>query len=255
MFTLQQFFESVTEIWLIWLASALSLVYLTRAALSRARKWDVRRLAHGEEGASYVLSVVLVMPVYIFLVCLIVECTLMLVVKTGTMYAAYAASRSAIVWVPAEPNDEDEALEKARSAAVQAMVPFATGRDVHRRGTPLAVQPVSVDGTVYYAAYKLYTGGKAPFDYVVKKFQYADMATTVSIDDDPDSDAFNEELAVTVTYEMPLNVPVIGRWLGEQPTWLLAPFYTRKISTTVVLEKEGPQSQNQLLGIKYDSSI
>ena len=135
MITLQSLMESVADIWLVWFAAAAALIYLTRGAILRLRRWNVRELADGEEGASYTLSLVLVMPIYIFLVCLIVECTLMLVVKTGTMYAAYAAGGSAIVWVPAEPKDANKSQAKVKKAAVQAMTPFASGRDAHRRGT------------------------------------------------------------------------------------------------------------------------
>ncbi len=255
MITIQSLMESVADVWLVWILSAAALVYLTRGAILRLRRWNVRELAGGEEGASYTLSLVLVMPVYIFLVCLIVECTLMLVVKTGTMYAAYAAGRSAIVWVPAESQDADASQAKVKKAAVQAMTPFASGRDVHRRGTPLEFLPrsASIDGLLYYEAYQFYTKGNAPQDYIVGKYQFADIATQITIE--PQGNEPNSELKVSVEYEMPINVPGIGRFLGNQASWPTAPFFTRKISSSVILEQEGPQSSNQLLGIEYDSSI
>jgi len=243
----------MVDIWLLWFLAAGALVFLTRRSVLRVRKWRMRRLAEGEQGASYTLSLVLIFPIYVFLICLIVECSLMMVVKIGTTYAAYAAARSAIVQLPAEPKDPDEAEEIVRKAAVQAMAPFASGRDVHRRGTPLMLQPISVDGTAYYGAYKFYTKGVAPSTYVIQKYQYADLATKVTIE--PQSDAPNAELKVIVEYEMPINVPGIGRFIGDSSSWVLAPFYTRKIQSSVLLEQEGPQSANQLLGIKYDSSI
>lgn len=251
---LQSLTESVLDIWLLWFAAAAGLVYLTRGAILRLRRWNVRKLAEEETGASYTLSLVLVMPIYIFLICLIIECTLMLVVKTGTLYAAYAAGRSAIVWVPAESNDPDHAQVEVTRAAVQALTPFASGRDAHRAGTPLAGKPTSssADGNGYYEAYRQYTDGKAPREYVVAKYQYAELATRVTIE--PESDAANSNLKVSVEYEMPINVPGIGRFLGQSPSWPGARFLTRKISSSVVLEKEGPQSANQLLGIQYDSA-
>ena len=58
----------------------------------------LRRLAVEEDGAAYTLSYVMVIPVYALLICLIIETCLMLTAKLGTVYAGYAAARSASVW-------------------------------------------------------------------------------------------------------------------------------------------------------------
>ncbi len=65
--------------------------------LSNLRKWptvttQLQKLNRGEEGGAYTLSYVMVIPLLMLLVCAIVETTLMMSAKLGTVYAAYAAA-------------------------------------------------------------------------------------------------------------------------------------------------------------------
>ena len=65
----------------------------------RCRAWgSLRRFAHDEEGAAYSLSFVMVIPIYGALDVLDHRRTLILTAKLGTVYAAYAAARTASVW-------------------------------------------------------------------------------------------------------------------------------------------------------------
>ena len=75
----------------------------------------MRRLANDEDGAAYTLSYVMVIPVYALLICLIIESVLMLTAKLGTVYAAYAAARTASVWSSA--TTWEKTMEKAKKAA------------------------------------------------------------------------------------------------------------------------------------------
>src|SRR6185437_5924062 len=85
----------------------------------------VRHFIADENGAAYTLSYVMVIPVYAILICMIIETVLMLSAKLGTVYAAYSAARTASVWSSA--TTWDKTLAKAKQAAVQSMVPFASG--------------------------------------------------------------------------------------------------------------------------------
>ncbi len=58
----------------------------------------MRQLVFDEDGAAYTLSYVMVIPVYALLICLIIESVLMMTAKLGTVYAAFAAARTASVW-------------------------------------------------------------------------------------------------------------------------------------------------------------
>jgi len=74
----------------------------------------------------------MVMPIYILLLCLVIETTMGLIAKIGTVYSAYAAARNAIVYSSIDPASADE---RARHAAVRAMVPFASSGQRHTDGT------------------------------------------------------------------------------------------------------------------------
>ncbi|HEV8066795.1 MAG TPA: hypothetical protein VGP76_03595 [Planctomycetaceae bacterium] len=248
------FFESVKDVWILWLASSATLVFLARVALVRVRGWSLRALAREENGASYTVSLVMVLPVFSLLISIIVESTLMLVVKIGTVYAAYSAARSAIVWSAAEPPDSTMPTK----AAVWAMTPFASSSKQHVDAYGTLAEVGMQDALVYYGIYKLYTGGSASEEYVTSKYKFANMATHVTVNStsrpDPSGSGQGADLAATVEYEMPLHVPGIGRLLGSQGSYPLNNFFTRKISSTVILEEELPQSDNQTLGVPYDSS-
>ena len=83
------------------------------------------RLVRDEEGGAYTLSYVMVVPIIMLLMCLIVETTLMLSAKLGTVYAAFAGARVASVWSSAA--DWDRAEQRIEQAAIKAFVPFASG--------------------------------------------------------------------------------------------------------------------------------
>src|SRR5690606_9836967 len=141
-----------------------------------------------ERGASYSLSLVLVTPFYTLLICTIVECALMMVVKIGTVYAAYSAARSAMVWLPAEPSRPD----KIQLAAVQAMTPFASSLEEHCRGVGVSGQTLATENGNYFDAYRRYPASHQSRRYAWRKREYAARATRVTIV--ASSQEFNAEL-------------------------------------------------------------
>lgn len=215
-------------------------------------------LASDEDGASYSLPFVLVLPFYAFLVALVVECALMSLVKIGTLQAAYAAARAASVWLPSEiPTENRRAM--VHLAAIQAMWPWASGSQRHAaagqgsfRLDPYASQAAAES----IAACRCSSGGKLDQDYLERKWLYAAKATEVDVRfcPAPDDREGPTELTVTVQYEMPINTPGLGLLMGHAPSWPSCPFRTRMIASTVTLEAEMPQSadrQDRRLGIHY----
>jgi Flp pilus assembly protein TadG len=186
------------------------------------------------------------LPIYALLLCMIFECTLMLQVKIGTMYAAYAAARSAAVWYPAETSQA--AIErKVKTAAVQAIAPFSSSREEHLRGISAAGGGDVPDAEALHAAYAAYCGGPITLHCLHNKLNYAWQATQVSVE--PSTSGPNADLTVTVRYQMPFHT-AIGYCLGgrRSPGGLCL----REIQTTVTLQKEGAKSPTQKLGIHYD---
>jgi hypothetical protein len=182
---------------------------------------------------------VLVVPFYAFVVCLVVEASLILVVKLGTIYAAYAAARSQVVWRSAQPDLADEA---AQLSALHAMVPFASSSPLHARGGGGGLSDT------YIQAYQKYTFGKAGSGYLAAKYAQAAAATRVDVradDGHPDGD-----ITAIVTYEMPLHVIGIGRLLGDRNA---GGYFTRTITSQITLQNDAPVSEDGTLGINYVS--
>jgi hypothetical protein len=148
----------------IWpLAIALIVTVLALAALARAvrlrPRWSIAcRLHRDQRGGVQSLSFVLTAPLFIMLMLLAVQITQLMIGLMIVHYAAFAAARSATVWVPArmlpgeligenrignrvlvgryhsgteyriEPGTEK--FEQIRTAAALACVPIAPSRDL-----------------------------------------------------------------------------------------------------------------------------
>jgi hypothetical protein len=238
------------------------MVLSRKGQAARARRPAIRLLPAGEDGASYSLPFLMILPLYTILICIIVEIALMTGVKVGTLYSAYAAARSAAVWLPAEiPAANRRGM--IHLAAIAALWPIASGAEQHalagEGSFPLDSRAEEAAGDCI-AAYRQYTGHENPPDYLRRKWFYAAKATEVEIALEPRrvDDAFSTiEMAVTVQYEMPLNTSCSGWLLGRSPSWPGCPFRTRKIASTVVLEEENLKSidqSNPRLGIRYDQN-
>ena len=243
MFDPLEIFRSVEIIWMIWLASCLGLACLTIIGLSRIRfRHFVRTFRRDERGAAYALSYVMVVPLYFIFVCLVVETSHILVTKTGTVYAAYAGARTAIVWGSAV--DPSEARQRTIVAARQAFVPFATGVRVAGATSPA---PTS-DQRKYADTYEDYVDKPA----VARGNLMTKLANTqdkLSVDYSPPSD-WQDDVNVEVTYQFRFHVPVIAHALGTKESDGHR-YYS--IKTSVKLQNEGPQNTNQRMGISYAS--
>ena len=237
-------------------------VLLSAAQNGRMRPLNVSKFLREDDGAAYSIGMTLVTPFYTLLICVVIECTLMMVVKMGTYHAALAAARSASVWLPAEQTDgyaTHPGPGMVQLAAVQAMTPFSSSTARHR------VQRTVFDDVGdanYDQAYRKWaaTSELQSERYVQLKREYAAEATSIHFDpplpelmQNPRSRLADESVAVTVIYEMPMNVPGVGRIFGSRSSLPGASFYSRKISSTVTLNLERPRSVNRRLGIEYDS--
>jgi hypothetical protein len=197
----------------------------------------LRQLAIDQDGAAYTLSYVMVIPVYAMLICLIIESVLMMTAKLGTVYAAYAAARTASVWSSA--TTWEKTLEKAKLTTTKTMTPFASGT---HGGISKAA---SKDAGTYVGAYELYSNRPISETYLLNKYGYAKEHTKLEIKGPPEH--WNSDITAKVTYEFPFNVPGIGRMLGTRGK---DGFYY-SITTTVSVPNEGPQDDRKTIGIGY----
>ncbi|MBY0525261.1 MAG: hypothetical protein K2R98_17775 [Gemmataceae bacterium] len=274
MIPLSEYFRSVEIIWGLWLASLVILIELTRRSVrtGRWRRWRRWRIVlRAERGAAYSLAYVMSFVVWVLIVCLIIQCTLILIVKIGTVYAAYAAARSAIVWVPtAHP---DQAPAKAQRSAVLAMAPFASSNALYAQGTGLGTSAGQVgDANSFQSTYlKFADHPVGTTNYVPAKFRYAQKSTGARIYyQNPgtagapaafqpgDPVAWNAGITVVVAYDMPLD---IRGWATILRTGK-SPFSYRRIVSQVTLSNEGAQTPDDAnvphnppsrpLGVNYD---
>lgn len=215
-----------------------------------------RRFHNDEGGMSYIASCVFLVPLYIITISALVECAVMCYTKMGVTYAAYAAARSAIVWLPTDASP-DEKKERILVAAAQALAPYASSDPMHLQPTGRQAYVGGQADRDYFDAYQHYCGGKAPFGLIARKRQYALGATEVSwkevgpVPSDQEL-RLTRPLEVTVTYEKPISTPLMGLVFGGPASFPHAQFYSCKVTATVVLHQEGPKSNSGTLGIHYD---
>jgi Flp pilus assembly protein TadG len=195
-------------------------------------------LAIDEHGAAYTISYVMVIPVLMWLFCMIIECAIIFNTKLGTVYAAYAAARTASVWFSA--TNPENAAAKSQLAGVKAMTPFASGM------RPDANVTQSNEATAYLNAYHEFSKKTAKDKYILQKFNYAQQHVKVQVDGPPTSALDN--VKVTLTYEYPFIIPGVGRLLGKQGA---DKKYYYPITTTVEVPNEAPQEGRKTIGIGY----
>jgi hypothetical protein len=246
-FDYAEFAASMWPILLAWSVGLVVAVVCLRVLgrLAPRRSW--RDLNRSEDGASYSLGFMIVMPIFVLVVCLVVETTLILVAKIGTTYAAYAAARSAVVWVPSGVG-RSTAESKMKLAAVQAMTPFAGGASHHQ--PPVSI-PSPSDAAQYYAAHRSFADKPGAADYILAKYRYANWAVDVKTDAGMD---FKKDVTLTLNYKAPLHLSSVGRFLGTRDP--MSGFYYYPMTTVVTLENHAPRNDtanpaNRPLGISY----
>jgi len=234
-------------VWLIWAVSGISLCAVLVVAVRRMRWRHFVQILRDEDGATYTLSYVLLLPFLMLLIGAVVESSLMLMAKTGTVYASYAGARTAIVRYSAE--SPGEAGTHTEQAVRRAFVPFASGtRPV--RGLP----GVTRTFTRYYRAYSEGVDNPGSRKYVWTKYRYAhhprNLRVEVNTGVDGKPPSWKDDVTVTVTYRYPFILPGIGRLLKQQED---NGQYYFLITSSSSLQNEAPQNEQQELGIEYAS--
>ena len=255
---------SIEDVWLIWIISSVMLAVLSCRSLRKFRWRSCYHFLQAEAGSSYILPYMLAFPVYLLLVCFVIQSTMIIITKIGVMHAAHMAARSAVVWRSADPFSQAAGLslarDKATDAAVMAMAPYASGLKGHSQmylydlgGAQARAAAASPKAFIYEGLYRniaSHPQSKAKSDYVIRKFIYAAAMTNVSLTEK--SNTFNEELTAEVIHTMPIHIPGAGRIMGALH-WTGKGYY-RVVRAKAMLPLETPDSDSRLLGIGYDPS-
>ncbi|TWU03694.1 hypothetical protein [Neorhodopirellula pilleata] len=154
--------ESVEDVWVVWAVSLFILVAMIAGSVRKLRLHHFRRFFREEKGASYALPYVLTFPFILILVCVMIQCTLILLVKCGSVYASYAAARSAIVWRSSDPESDAKGLQNAKyyanRAAMLGMTPFSSGYESHaKRVFPLLLAETVSSGEFPFSDPQIHT--------------------------------------------------------------------------------------------------
>ncbi len=200
-----------------------------------------RRFWTGEDGGAYTLSYVMVVPILMLLTCAVIETTLMMSAKLGTVYAAYSAARTVMVWASLD-GDWSSTQARMERAAIKSMVPFASGS----KTSGVSDEMPQVED--YVAAYSSFVSSPVSDSYVRAKCRNAAANTTVKATDAPGQ--WSSDIEVTVTYQFPFRLPGIGRLFGTRGDD--GNFYC-ELESQVTLQNDGPQNEQQSLGIGYGS--
>jgi hypothetical protein len=253
-------------VWFIWSLSIVSFFVLTFFGIRKLRKVPFSDFGNIENirnhlwcffkeegGVAYSLSFAMVFPIYVLIVALILEATFMLIAKTGTLYAAFAAARSAIVWTTVEkPSDRyseitGKSKNMAQQAAVQAMVPFASGLHQGNSSNNQAA-------TNYLKAYQAYSEGKSNIrdEYVVNKYVYANRAVQTSLKSVGNGEIWKKDVEAVISYDAPFLLPYIGKLFGGKIKTINGVKVTvLTIQSQVSLLTECPMNDKGSLGISY----
>jgi len=233
----QETVMTISEGWLagLFIVSVASLVCFARyvGAARRAATVEV-----GEEGVSYSLAFILTLPFVMFFCCIVVECVMIAVTKLGVHYAAYAGTRSAIVWKSAKPTNVRD--ERIQQAVLTALAPFTFDRN--DGGVSIGSFLKSMEMSQAYS--RLISSADAsrtvPTDSVARRYRYAGSKTTITSSDGPMTKC-------KVVYRYRCFLGVAGKILDPDHA---SPFEI-VMSSEVSLPTETPPLGN--LGIDYYS--
>ncbi len=241
---LSEFFYGAELIWLMWTALVPVWVTGTVWLFRRVRLRNPLTVWRDESGLSYTLAFVLTVPLYLLLCCVFCEVTLLLLAKFGTVYAAYAGARSAVVWETMSPGMRED---RVREAVVVALTPFAVqGRN---SGSPEASAPwgASSHADDYVQALQKFSGSEVRREKLKRHF--LDVAGRTSVKTRIREHKRGAPVEVTVTYRAAFLTPGVARLLDPDHAWP----YEYPITSSTTLNLEYPVSRDGRLGINYKS--
>jgi len=247
----------VGSIWLV----AIGLAALGFGQALRRCRWQrLQALPTCQAGLSYTLSYVMVIPVYLFVILIAYEATWLLVAKIGTMYAAHAGARAAVVWDSMDPGQDR--TRRIEQATTTAMAPFATPNWKHISwgGGPTANGVLAAEE--YVLAHRQYAQAvqappprRRPYPLEIPtaaslRLRYYCASSRLRwqyqvLDSRPGGD-----LRFEVVYRAPLRIPGPARWLSARP----GPPWEYEIRSFAVLPHEAPATESRTLGIRYRSA-
>ena len=231
------------------------------------KRWSLSNFYGDESGAAYSLSFLMILPFYLLFLCIVLEVVFLLIGRMGTIHASLAAARAAVVHTtvayPEEriPSPDDPlsglipylARTKAQQAAVNALVPFASGFD--EGATDASGADDYLDA---YNALIALDGGSSRVRQESIRARYASARKRVRINLVTDSllittaKPWTRSVHVRVEYDAPFRLPYVGRLLGgEQKDGAVV----KTCYAETTLQIECPQNRTGYTGVPIPSEI
>lgn len=240
--TIHSFIDGFEGIWALWLISlTLGVVVIWRLVKKRSRfRWAELR---GEQGVSYTLSFVITMPVYALILVTIAETTMLVLAKVGTVYAAYAGSRSLVVWETMQPSNLRD--DRVRQAVVTALSPFVISSNASgsENGTPPGNAQKHAES--YVDQLEEFSGETVRREKLINHVKNVSARTTIT--PQIPNRRHGEEAWVDVEFRAPLFTPGAARLLDPDRKYP----YEYPIKSSVRMTLECPETPDQKLGIDY----
>ena len=223
---------------------------------SKHAKEAIKKLPRDEEGIAYALSVIMLLPLYVLLMCATMELCFLVTARLGVERASFAAARACAVRCavdrPSDRSGSDPLTKDGRDAAqkalVEALMPFASGLDVYK--TPSDANAANA----YVKAYKSYLASQGATQtvkdsYLLARWASAEKRSSVAFKTAPIGGTGGRpcDMAVTatVTYDAPFHFPLVGRLLGGKSK-NGAVVYT--MQATATLPVDAPRNNTGFLG-------
>jgi hypothetical protein len=219
----------------------------------------LRTLATAEDGA-VAAEFALAAPILLALVLVAVQFALVAASRRAVEGAAFAAARSAVVWVPADHgeganhlllsggSEKRERIERAAALVLLPVAPSSPPED----GTAAGREDTGPDVTGPLRDLARETGLADPDD-VVRRYAAARarLRVAVRIADEPGRGAAllagpSDPLTVRVTYACPLHVPLAARFLGVRDARTGG--FQADLTATCTMRNEGTPERELVIG-------
>lgn len=199
-----------------------------------------RRAALGQSGQA-MTEVAVSFPVLLITTLILMQLALMYQARNVVTYAAFAAARAAIVWIPAESETEGkheinvgggEKWGKIQQAAAMACVPISPRAGLVLEGLPF-VGDIIADAFGAFSSFMASFGLAGEYtDAALQRYAYSSYATDVTLykataagfetQSGASQWAYPDgaDVGVLVTHRYYLPIPLVNRYIGEEWTVL-----------------------------------
>lgn len=196
----------------------------------------------------------LVFPIALVVVLIMVQSSLLLAGNMAVHYAAYAAARAAIVWIPEnvsyeEPknvmSDSDGSVKMyhIRAAAIYAVMPVSASKPVGNGSSEGDFAAIQQGIERFYQLYGMGVPGWVQ-TMLPGKFAYAWNHTSVWVDPPANGETYgdHETIKVHVRHDLYLPVPYVNRIFGDVLCSKCGDYATR-VDASCALTNQGVQDE------------